>query len=282
MNRRIISAALTFALLAGSVAAQEMRRYTVERQTHGETQLRVTLELAAGGLRLAPRPDDQLYRMELLYDSRRFVPRSDYDAATGHVTLGLRSIGSGGLRVSSAKQLEQTTAVWLNPGRDLALTAELDAVNAQLELGGLRLAALALKNGGSRTVARFSTPNRIRCGQADLRTGAAEFKVLGLGNSRCNIVRFYGGVGAVTLDFSGEWTNDMRLEATMAAGTLQLRLPRGLGVKLTSDNFLSLVAQPGMAKQDDAWLSEGYQDAARHLDIHLKTSLGGVSIEWLD
>ncbi len=282
MSRRFLSAALTLAFMAGSVTAQEMRRFSVERQTHGESQLGVTISLAAGGLRLAPGSDDFLYRMELLYDARRFVPRSSYDAATGHVTLGLKSIGSGGLRVSSAKQLDQTATVWLNPGRDLALNAELDAVNAQLELGGLRLASLTLKNGGSRTVVRFSTPNAIRCSQADLRAGATEFKVLGLGNSRCDVVRFYGGIGAVTLDFHGSWNNDMRLEATMAAGSLVLRLPSELGVRLTSDNFLSLMDQPGMVKSDDAWLSENYDGATRHLDVYLKTSLGGVSIEWLN
>ena len=267
---------------AGYAHAQTMRSFSVARQVHGETQLTATVQLAAGTLRLAPGGASTLYHMEVIYDAERFRPHGRYDAVAGDVLLGLESIGSGGLRVSKATQLGQAANVVLSPAVDLTLHARLEAVTAELELGGLRLVAFSIRNGGSRTVARFTRPNLVRCTRGEFRSGAAEFKLAGLGNSRCHTISFDGGVGAATLDFSGTWRHDMVLEARMAAGGLTLRLPRGLGVKMTVDNFLAILDPKGFVKRDGEYFSQDYQEADRHLDVSLKTSLGQVTVEWID
>jgi len=283
MSQRI--AALALALVSGAgvaaLPAQTIREFSATRQTHGETQLRATVDLAAGTLRLGPGQPGALYRMELDYDAERFTPISTYTAATGAIHLGVRRIGSAGLRVSNKRQLEQRATVVFSPDVDLVVEARLEAVNAEMELGDLHLVGARITNGGSRTVVRFSTPNRIRCSTASFRSGAAEFNVYGLGNARCNVVRFEGGIGAATLDFGGTWSTDVALEATMAAGNLTLRLPSRVGVRMTMDNFLALVSPEGFQRDGKAYVTPGYGEAEHHLDIALTTSLGKISIEWI-
>ena len=160
---------------AGLAHAQTMRSYSAARQVHGEAQLAATVELAAGSLRLAPGGASTLYHLEVIYDSDRFKPQSTYLAVTGEVTLGLQSIGGAGLRVSKAKHLDQAANVVFSPAVDLNLNVQLDAVHAELELGGFRLVGFMIRNGGSRTVVRFSQPNQVRCTRGDFRAGAAEF-----------------------------------------------------------------------------------------------------------
>jgi hypothetical protein len=278
------SSGLLFALIAGAglLHAQTMRSFSSARQVHGETQLTAKVQLTAGSLRLAPGGASTLYHLEVIYDADRFSPSGRYDAVAGEVVLGLESIGGGGLRVSKATQLGQAANVVFSPSVDLTLDARLEAVNAELELGGLRLVGFTVSNGGSKTVARFTSPNRVRCSAGVFRAGAAEFRVMGLGNSRCDTIRFDGGVGATVLDFSGSWRQGMTLEARMAAGGLTLRLPRGVGVRMTTDNFLALLDPKGFEKQGDAYVTGDYQDAERRLDVSLKTSLGQVKIEWID
>jgi hypothetical protein len=282
MINRMSGILLALSVGASLAHAQTMRSYSAARQVHGETQLAATVELTAGSLRLAPGGASTLYHLEVIYDSDRFNPQSTYLAVTGEVTLGLQSIGGTGLKVSTAKDLNQAANVVLSPMVDLVLEAKLDAVNAELELGGFRLIGFRISNEASKTVARFSRPNQVRCTRGTFRTGAAEFKVTGLGNSRCDVIAFDGGIGTAELEFSGSWTNDMRLEASMAAGRLVLKLPRGLGVRMTTDNFLAILHPNGFVKTDDAYLSENYQQADRHLEIALKTSLGQVTVEWID
>ena len=91
-----------------------------------------------------------------------------------------------------------------------------------------------------------------------------------------------GDVGAAMLDFSGTWRADMRLEASMAGGGLTIKLPRGLGVSMTADNFLALLDPQGFVERDGEYTSQDYGEAERHLDISLKASLGQVKIEWID
>lgn len=277
---RLLLAALALSLGATGAAAQSMRPFSTYRQWHGETRLSARLDYAAGALRLAAGRPNELYRMDVLYDGERYLPVSDFDAARGGVALGLRAAGDGGLRVVSRSQLRQTASVTFSPRNDLALAVRLGAVDGDLELGGLRLTDLDLQAGASRATVRFSQPNATRCRAATLSAGAAELSVLGLGNSRCDRIAFEGGVGRVTLDFTGAWTSSSRVEVKMALGEVALRLPRQVGVRLTLDKFLSTFEPQGLVRRGTSYLSPGYDQATRHLDIDVTTAVGGVTVEW--
>ena len=78
----------------------------------------------------------------------------------------------------------------------------------------MSLHSLEYRTGASQSRVRFSSMNPVACESLSLEAGAAEFRVTGLANANCRRVRFDGGVGEVTLDFSGrpyavfqgEWT----------------------------------------------------------------------------
>lgn len=280
----MIRAAITLALVlwAGAVQAQTMRPFTTFRQLHGETRLATRLEYAAGSLRVAPGTPAELYRMDLSYDEDRYFPLSDFDAASGSVVLGLKPSGDGGVRVVSRKQLNQIAAVAFSPRVDLTLDLTLGAVDADLELGGLRVTRLNVKTGASRSVIRFSQPNGSRCERATISAGAAEISVLGLGNSRCDEIEFEGGMGKVTLDFAGMWTSSARVDVKMAVGELNLRLPRRPGVRITMDKFLSSFEPAGLMRRGNQFVSPNYDRSQRRLDIDLTTAMGGVNVEWVE
>jgi len=280
--RRVLLSLLALALGASGAAAQSMRPFSTYRQWHGETRLDARLDYAAGALRLAAGRPNELYRMDVLYDGERYVPVSAFDAARVGVGLGLRASGEGGLRVVSRNQLRQTASVTFSPRSDLALAVTLGAVDGDLELGGLRLTNLRLEAGASRATVRFSQPNAARCRAATLTAGAAELSVLGLGNSRCDRITFEGGVGRVTLDFGGTWTSSSQVAVKMALGEVALRLPRAVGVRITLDKFLASFEPQGMVRRGTSYLSPGYDQATRHLDIDVTTAIGGVTVDWLE
>ena len=279
---RLALVALLLSLGAGSASAQSMRAFNTYRQHHGETRLRATLDYRAGALRVAPGRTTELYRMDASYDSDRYLPTSDFSAATGAVSLGLRPAGQGGLRVVSSRQLRQDANVAFSPSVDLDLDVTLGAVDADLELGGLSLSELTVQAGASQAVIRFSQPNRSRCRSADITAGAAEVTMLGLGNSRCDRIDFEGGIGKVTLDFGGAWSSSSQAVVKMAIGELTLRLPRRVGVRLVLDRFLASFDPAGLVRAGNAFQSPGYEGAERRLDIDVTTAVGGVKVEWAD
>jgi hypothetical protein len=279
---RLVGMTMVLVLCSGPLRAQTMRPFETFRQLHGETRLAARLEYAAGSLHLAPGRVGELYRMDLVYDDNRFVPVSDFDASSGSVFLGLRAAGEGGVRVVSRSQLRQIAAVAISPRVDVALDLTLGAAEADLELGGLRVTNLQVKSGASRTVVRFSKPNGTRCQRASIAAGAADVSVLGLGNSRCDLIDFEGGMGKVLLDFAGAWTSNARVEVKMAMGELTLRLPRRVGVRITMDKFLSSFEPAGLVRQGDAFQSPNYENSQRRLDLDLTTAVGGVNVEWVE
>jgi len=279
---RVALVALALSLGAGSASAQDLRAFTTFRQLHGETRLRAELDYLAGGLRIAPGRATELYRMDASYDAARYLPTSDFDAARGAVSLGLKPAGEGGLRVVSRRQLRQDANVAFAPAVDLDLAVTLGAVDADLELGGLSLSELTLQAGASQAVVRFSQPNRSRCRSVEVTAGAAEVTMLGLGNSRCDRIDFEGGMGKVTLDFDGAWTSSSTAAVKMAVGELTLRLPRRVGVRITLDRFLASFDPAGLVRSGNGFQSAGYDKAERRLDIAVTTAVGGVRVEWVD
>ncbi len=280
-GRRGAVALLLLLPAAATLHAQTMMDASASRQLHGESRLDARIDYAAGTLRVAPADAATLYRLQLRYDRDRYLPLARYSAADGRVALGVETTGGPGLRVSSREHLAQEATVALSSRVDLALDITLGATEGELELGGLRLRSLSLRNGASRTSIRFSRPNGARCSRASFSTGAAELEVTGLGNSRCAEVALDGGVGRVTLDFSGDAAGDTRARLDMTLGELVLRVPRGMGLRLTSDRLLASLETAGLTRRGGAFVSPGYERAMHHLDVSLSSTLGGVSVEWI-
>jgi Cell wall-active antibiotics response 4TMS YvqF len=279
---RAVALALVLACAGGSVAAQTMRPFTTYRQLHGETRLTAALEYAAGSLRVTPGRPTELYRMDVSYDGERFEPLSDFDASRSAVALGLRATGGGGLRVVSRNQLRQTASVAFSPRVDLDVYFALGASDADIELGGLRVAEWKVQTGASQAVVRFSQPNGTRCRSGSVKAGAADLTILGLGNSRCDRLDFEGGVGKVTLDFGGTWTVSSEVGVKVAVGELVLRLPRQAGVRVSLDKFLASFNPVGLEQRGTSYESPGYAGADRKLNIVVTTAVGEVRIEWTD
>lgn len=261
--------------------AQGLKRYGTSRQFHGEVHLTATIQFAGGTLDVGPGAPASLYTMQLAYDPERFQPVSTWDAGSNAVTLGLTNQAQGTVGVGSTTQ-GQTAHIQFSPQADLDLSLQLGAAKSTVDLGGLRLASLLLETGASQTEVRFSKRNAMRCTSAAFRAGVAELTVVGLGNSHCDRVTFQGGMGSVVLDYSGSWEADAALEATLAVGGLTLKIPRAVGVTLTTEQFLASFQPAGFTRQGNRYVSTNNGTARRHLDVTLTTSLGGVSVEWVD
>lgn len=264
------------------LAAQTMRSTTVTRQRHDLGDLNARIEFAAGTLTLRAARNTALYSMNLQYDADRYSPVSRFDPASNSLVLGVQNVGNSGLRVSSKRHLQQSATVELSPEVNLSLDVSFGAVEAGIDLGGLRLTDARIRAAASQTSVRFSQPNRAICSSLELNAGAAKFEAVALGNSGCQEIRFDGGVGEVTLDLTGQWVADARLVANVAVGGLTLRLPRQLGVELVVDRFLASFNPVGFSRKGSSYFSEGYDRRERHLRVEIKTTVGDINVEWVN
>lgn len=280
--RATIVAMAAAALLAAGGEAQELRTMTSARQLEGTDPVQVHVDYAAGTLDLRPARRPMLYRMELRYDEGRVRPVTRYDERTRTLRLGTDGReGRHGPRRPRGREGQHAT---IELSRDVPLELELDfgAGQAEIDLGGLRLQSLELSTGASETELRFDEPNPIRATRVEINAGAAELRVLGLGNVRADRIDFQGGVGSTLLDFSGAWGTSSAASVKMGIGSVVLRLPRRLGVRIDRNSFLTSFEAEGMTRREGSYFSSNWSSARQRLTIQLEAAIGSIEVHWID
>jgi hypothetical protein len=275
--RFVGAALLSLFLLPGCGRAQEEDWQTMNssRRSAGEQSLSVDVEYGAGRLVLGPGNSGTLYSTSVRYDANAFTPVVEY--GDNRLKLGV----SGSTRRARHVRTGELN-LQLAPDVPLELALKFGAAEANLELGGLRVQRLQVQTGASRTSLSVSTPNPLDCQFAELQLGAAQFEATGLGNLNAANMSVKGGVGEIVLDFTGEWSADMNAKIEMGLGSLTLRMPQGLGVRVVRSGVLSAFDGQGLVKRGDSYFSEGWDSSTRKLSVDLSAALGSVRVVWVD
>lgn len=273
-------------LLAGggveALTAQTWRNDGVTRRRQREESLDVKIEYAVGRFKLVPISGGELlYRLNTRYDEEAFDLYSSYRERDNRGRLRIDLEGRGDFELNSLKDYDVEAGsleLHLTDGVPISLAMELGAVEAELELGGLRLTKVDVQIGASDTRIRFSEPNREVAERCSFKVGAAAFEIESLGNSGCRALEFAGGVGAMTLDFSGRWNYDATGEIKVGLGTVEIRIPAEIGVRLERETFLVSLEAPGFTKGDDVWVSRNWAEASHRLELNLSGALGTIRV----
>ncbi len=264
------------ALGARPAAAQDWRSVSTMRRAAGEGALQVDLEYGAGTLKVSPGEGDLLYKAGMRYNADSFRPVTEY--SDGRLRIGLDG-KHGGVNIKN----HESGHLDLNLGRSVPLDLNLrfGAVEATLELGGLRVRTAHISTGASETKLTFSEPNAVDMDRLELEIGAADFEARGLGNARVRNLDVRGGVADVTLDFSGAWQEDMSAEIQMGLGSITLRIPRSVGVHVKKKGFLASFDDEGFTKRGGEYFSENWSDAKQHLNLDVDSAFGSIDVVWI-
>ncbi len=285
-------AAVLVALTAGRPAsAQDWLELSTARQADGIKSADVRIEFGAGTLTLRAARAGELYDAHIRYDASRFTPVRSFERSDGSATirLGLKSLnGKDGVHIdwngletgdmdtdSHGASLE----VGLSPDVPTDLSLAVGAAKSRLELGGLPLTDVTLETGASDTRLRFSDPNPSRMHELRIKAGAASLKADGLGNAHFDRIQVDGGVGDVTLDFSGDWTGDASGSIHMGLGSLTLKFPSDLGVEIDKTTVLASFNAAGFTKVAGGYRTTNWSSAARHLRLDVNAAFGSIDME---
>ena len=268
-------------MVADNLPAQGLRTVSQSRHRTSESRLSVDLGFAVGTLRVYPDATGALYRSVLTYDDASFEPEQDYSAESGQLKIDLSSIK--GRRSRNHREIKQRLELALSPEIPAYLELSFGAGDADLDLGGLSLAEAEINTGASESRIRFSQPNRMACRTITFHVGAVDFQANGLGNARCRHVSMTGGAGDLTLDFGGDWGDLQKMTGEMfiGVGSLTLRIPEGVGVRIQIDKFLASFDPAGFTKRGRSYYSSSYDQAKNKLDLQLKATLGNIDVVWV-
>jgi hypothetical protein len=261
---------------AASAQAQDLRSFTSSRRLGQVSDLDVSVTYGAGRFVVGPAPEGLLYRMNLRYDEDLFDPVADFDGK--NLRLG---VDARGRNLHIGKHEGGELRVELPRSVPMSLALDFGAGRATLDLGGLALRDLHMQTGAAEARIDVSEPNPGSMGRVELEVGAAEFTARRLGNLNARRIQVNAGVGDVTLDLTGEWRENADVSVQMGLGALELRLPTGVGVKLTEKTFLTSVDTQGLVKRGDAYYSLDWDRAERHVTVDIQAAFGSIDIRWV-
>jgi hypothetical protein len=158
----------------------------------------------------------------------------------------------------------------------LDLTVEAGAYEGNLELGGLALKTLTVKDGASHVDLSFTEPNQAEMSVLRYETGASDIKLTGLANANFSTLAFSGGAGNFTLDFSGELQRDAVVTVESGFGNLSLLVPEDVNAVVTVESTaVNINHGSGWAQNGQKYTQSGSGPA---LTIVVKMAAGNLVI----
>lgn len=272
--------ALAGCLPDGGAEAQTWRTMTSARQVWEEEPLAVQLQYGAGTLTVGAADAPMMYQMEIRYDEDTVTPLVEFDPADHSLRLGVRSLE---MNRRSFNRREGSTAT-INLTRTLPLDLDLNfgAGQANIHLGGISIRRLSVSTGASETTVSFDSPNPVAAERIAIEAGAADLRVTGLGNARAERITFQGGVGSTVLDFGGSWDRNGSASVQMGVGSVTLRIPRGLGLRINRSSFLTSFSPRGLERQGNDYFSADWASAPYRLTIDIQAALGSIDVQWIE
>jgi hypothetical protein len=240
----------------------------IEHPDSDDAQL--TLSFGAGKLTISPDPDGKnlvegtaLYNVE---DLKPTIQESGRDI----------EIRQGNFR--SVPFFEDMKNEWDLKLSDtpLDLSVEAGAYEGKLELGGLSLKSLTVKDGASHVDVSFTEPNQTEMSILRYQTGASDVKLTGLANANFSTLAFSGGAGNYTLDFSGELQRDGVVTVESGLGNLRLIVPEDVDAVVTVEGAaVNINHGSGWAQNGQEYTQDG---SGPTLTIVVKMSAGNLVI----
>jgi len=278
MNAKIISAILVLALASVACgfsidlpkrqkAGPEVKEsITVPDPRSDETRL--TLSFGAGKLNVSPGAQN-LVDGTVVYNVKELKPEIQKDRNSIEIKQG---------DFHSLPPFDDLKNEWDLKVTDtpLDLTVQAGAYEGHLELGGLSLRSLTVKDGASHVEISFLEPNQTEMALLRYETGASDVKLTGLANANFSTLKFSGGAGNYTLDFSGELQRDATVTVDSGLGNLSLIIPENLNTTVTVESAaVNISSGSGWTQNGQKYTQKG---SGSSLTILVKMAAGNLVI----
>ena len=142
----------------------------------------------------------------------------------------------------------------LNNNIQTNLTIKLGSGNADLSLGKLKMSNLTIKNGSGQLHLDFS------------------------GKPSIQFLDISYGLGESVIDFSGQWTNNLNANISSGIGSVKLKFPSNVGIKVFVKSGLGKIKTKGFNRVGDSYINNAYGKINTMLVINLKAGSGDIEL----
>jgi hypothetical protein len=229
----------------------------------------LTVNMAAGRLDIAGGATEQV-EGEISYNVAEWEPAVSRDGAA--ITISQRRIGNGGL---PRGQVVNDWALRLGE-TPMNLTINSGAYEGTLALGGLPVRRLAISDGASNARVSFDSLNLEDMELLSYDTGASSVTLTGLANANFAEMRFNGGAGDFTLDFSGDLQRDATVNTRAGVASLRIVVPAATAARVVVTSSLTNINTQGTWNQTGSTYETG--GSGPLLTINVDMGVGSLTL----
>jgi hypothetical protein len=142
--------------------------------------------------------------------------------------------------------------------RPFALTIDTGASDFDLDLGGVPLSRLMVRQGAGRFELGFLAPNPEPMELLEISSGAAGIELENLSNANFEEMRLSGGAAGYQLDFGGTLLRDAQVSIETGMSEVEVGVPASTAARIVAETTLGSVdVGDGFTKREGAFLTEG-------------------------
>ena len=173
-----------------------------------------------------------------------------------------------------------TLDLTLGTGMPYELEIESGANESFIDLGGLPLTNLAIRQGAGRVVLDFSAPNPVEMDKLTLSAGASSIEIKNLANANATRMRLEGGAASYRFDFGGTLTRAMDVKISGAMCSVDLIIPTSTPARIDYQPIMAgLDIGDGYLKKEGAyWTEAAIANLLPLLTIHATMTMGALNL----
>lgn len=295
MTRVIIIGACSFIWISSLLAVQqhEVMRREITRSTEKEITVSVDASFGTMNILKGDRGKTVVTEYSREQDDRRELEMSyDISGGRGDLEISLTDHKSRKDRHNSSVSWEEMKderdngterrlTVRLTDAVPLSLKIGLGAGKGRFDLSGLKVENLKVSAGASSAELECNEPNPISCDNVAIESGVSKLTANGLSNLNFRKLKFSGGVGSYTLDFSGKLQQKAYADVEVGLGSIVVYVPQNMPTKIITDEswFSSVDVDDCFDKmRKGTYVTEGFEQSDRNLTIKIGSGLGSIKI----
>lgn len=242
----------------------------------GAESANVEIFFGAGDLEVYATDTDNLFVGNFVYNVEDWEPEITQDGDRLKIVQGGDEDAWGWPDGNSSPRNEWKLE--FSPDVLLDMDVKAGAGEGDLDLTGLQIERLNVDMGAGDFTVRFDEANETKMGRLTINAGAGRIEIDGIGNPSPEDVVVQGGAGDITLDLTGDWSQSADVQVTAGVGSLSLRLPSDVGVRVAVDGGLSSVSASGLDKSDGDYVNDVYGETEIELEITVTTGIGDIEL----
>jgi hypothetical protein len=244
-----------------------------------DRDLRLRLEVDAAEVRVARGQSEDEVLVHLQYSPKEFRHAFRFNEQENFLEI---RFDKEGWFDHKGDKLKAVLEIELPREPTLRADCRIKAGEVNMQLGGLRLADFAMSVTAGEVNVDFDEPNRMVMETLELNTRIGQSDFRHLGNARFRDADINGGIGEMTIDFSGDLLEEAVARVDLDIGETVILLPPETGTKLSVSQFLFLshIDLPiDMRKEGRYYYTENFGKSGREFQLRISSGVGELRVE---